>query len=176
MLIEDILPTYHFSEFHAERIRGTPSGIYQEVKRLSFSDTPVIQLLFRVRGIPATVSGMQQLEHMGFVRVAENPNEEFVLGLVGKFWTPRGAIKRIGAKRFLLFNEKGYAKAAWNFAVRPLHTQTVILSTETRIQCTDETSRRRFHPYWLAIKPFSGVIRKSILRAVKHRVEPPLDR
>jgi len=171
MLIDDILPTYHFKEFHSVRIHGTPSDIYGVVRSLSFSDTPVVPLLFRLRGIPLTVTGMQQLERMGFVQLAENPGEEFVLGLVGKFWTLRGSIKGISAKRFSLFDQKGYAKAAWNVSVRSLDTRTAILSTETRIQCADEKSRRRFLLYWLAIRPFSGCIRVSILRAVQRRVE-----
>jgi len=176
MLIDDILPTYHFTEFHEVKIHGAPSDIYGVVRNLSFSDTSVVPLLFRLRGISSTVTGMQQLHHMGFVHLAENPGEEFVFGLVGKFWSLRGSIKGISAKRFSLFDQKGYAKAAWNFSVRSLDTQTAILSTETRIQCTDETSRRRFLPYWLAIRPFSGCIRISILRAVKRRVEQLPDR
>jgi len=116
---------------------------------------------------------MEQLEQMGFVRLAEIPGEEFVLGLVGKFWTLRGSVVPITSKEFTCFDKKGYAKAVWNFSVHPIDDNTARLATETRIQCTDAKSRRRFSSYWRLIRPFSGCIRKSILGAVKRRIEQP---
>ena len=48
---------------------------------------------------------------------------------------------------------------------------TTELETITRIQCTDESSRKKFSRYWFFIKPFSGIIRKEILKAVKAKSE-----
>jgi hypothetical protein len=45
------------------------------------------------------------------------------------------------------------------------------LETETRICLTDASARRRFGAYWLVIRPFSGLIRRSWLRAAKKRAE-----
>ncbi len=36
---------------------------------------------------------------------------------------------------------------------------------------TDAAARRRFRLYWLAIRPFSGLIRRLWLRAIKRRAE-----
>jgi hypothetical protein len=46
-----------------------------------------------------------------------------------------------------------------------------VLSTETRVLATDAAARRRFRRYWLAIRPFSGLIRRVWLRAIKRRAE-----
>jgi hypothetical protein len=45
------------------------------------------------------------------------------------------------------------------------------LSTETRVWAADPPARRRFRLYWLAIRPFSGLIRRLWLRAIKRRAE-----
>ena len=52
-----------------------------------------------------------------------------------------------------------------------LSTRRVLLSTETRIQCLDDHSRKRFRLYWGLIGPFSAWIRREMLRAVKKQVE-----
>ena len=39
------------------------------------------------------------------------------------------------------------------------------LSTETRVKATNEQARRRFRLYWLAIGPFSALIRRRWLAA-----------
>jgi hypothetical protein len=43
------------------------------------------------------------------------------------------------------------------------------LTTETRVRCTDERSRRAFARYWYVIRPFSGLVRRSWLRAARRR-------
>ena len=45
------------------------------------------------------------------------------------------------------------------------------LTTETSVWADDARSRRRFRPYWLAIRPFSGLIRRLWLREIKRRAE-----
>jgi hypothetical protein len=40
------------------------------------------------------------------------------------------------------------------------------LVTHTRVHCPDEAQRRRFAPYWFAIRPVSGLIRQRLLRRI----------
>jgi len=47
------------------------------------------------------------------------------------------------------------------------------LSTETRIWLTDAAARRRFRAYGIVVRPFSGLVRRSWLRAAKRRAEAP---
>ena len=45
------------------------------------------------------------------------------------------------------------------------------LTTETRVLLTDARARRRFRLYWLVVRPMSGLVRRSWLRAAKRRAE-----
>jgi len=171
MLIEQILSEYDEREYHEIQILGNPRRVYNAVRSLDFSHSSIIRHLFRLRGLPVASMRLDDLLNVGFVVVAEVPDEEFVLGLVGKFWRPTGKIEKVDAVQYREFKRRGYAKAAWNFAIHQTSSDAVRLSTETRVKCTDEQSRRFFRLYWLLIGPFSGWIRKEILRGVKRKIE-----
>jgi hypothetical protein len=93
-----------------------------------------------------------------------------VIGLVGKFWTIAGGLQKIDAGSFKEFDTAGFAKAVWNFSLSPDGANTR-LTTETRIKCLDEHSRRSFGFYWMFIQPFSGLIRMEMLKIIKRRAE-----
>jgi hypothetical protein len=103
-----------------------------------------------------------------------------VLGTLGRFWRAGGETHPIDRERFREPAPPGTAKAAWNFAAerRPGGTE---LRTETRVMCADVATRRRFRAYWLLIRPFSGLIRREMLAAVRsvaesERQSPPVFR
>ena len=172
MLIDQILPRYDEREYHQIEIRGNRTEVYETVRALDFSDSFLIRILFRLRGLPATSTNLDGLLQVGFLLVDEIPNAEFVLGLVGKFWTLRAQILQLDAVQYSEFNQRGYAKLAWNFAIQESTPGVVRLSTETRIVCTDDHSKSRFKFYWFLIGRFSGLIRREMLRGVKRKIEP----
>ena len=171
MLIHKALPRYDEREYHQIEIRGNPTRVYETVRALDFSDSFLIRTLFRLRGLPATATNLNSLLQVGFLLVDETPNVEFLLGLVGKFWTVRAQILELDAVQYSEFNQKGYAKLAWNFAIQESSPGLVRLSTETRIVCTDDHSKSRFKLYWFLIGRFSGLTRKEMLRVVKRKIE-----
>ena len=106
----------------------------------------------------------------GFALLADRP-DELVVGGVGRFWKPSGDVRRVGAADFAEFAEPGYAKAAFNMHVQPAPDGATLLTTETRIQGTDDEARRSFRRYWLVIHPGSAAIRHAWLRAIRRRAE-----
>jgi hypothetical protein len=72
---------------------------------------------------------------------------------------------------FRAFNQPRAAKAAFNLLLVPLPGDRTQLRTETRVACVDGAARRRFRLYWMLIKPFSGLIRRSLLRGIRMRAE-----
>jgi len=115
-----------------------------------------------------TLNGLQKI---GFVILGELPNQELVLGLIGRFWSLRGDLQKIDPNAFKKFDRAGFAKAVWNFSLSPQPNGGTRVKTETRIHCLDVGSYQRFRRYWLVIGPFSGLIRKEILRALKKQTE-----
>src|SRR5436189_73997 len=109
----------------------------------------------------------------GFLRLGEREGREVALGLVGRFWMPSGGRVKVRPDAFGDFGESGNAKVVWTFAVEPLGTGTTRLVTETRVQCLDAASRRRFRLYWLVVRPFSGLIRHAMLGAVAREATRP---
>lgn len=171
MLIDRALPRYDEREYHQIQISGDRTEVYQTVRALDYSDSFLIRTLFRLRGLPATSTNLDGLLQVGFLLVDEIPNVEFVLGLVGKFWTLRARILQLDAVQYSEFSQRGYAKLAWNFAIRESSPGVVRLSTETRIVCPDSHSKSCFKLYWFFIGRFSGLIRREMLRGVKRKIE-----
>ena len=82
------------------------------------------------------------------------PGEGLVLTITGQFWRLRGA------------GPEAPATAVVDFRAGPGR-----LTTETRVHVGDLRARRKFARYWLVVRPFSGLTRILILRAVKRRAE-----
>jgi hypothetical protein len=74
------------------------------------------------------------------------------------------------AEAFCAFAEPGYAKIAWNFAVRSEGPGGARVSTETRVATTDPASRRLFRAYWLVLGPFIRLIRIVALRRLRREL------
>ena len=118
---------------------------------------------------------IRNIDQSDFKTLAESPNEELVLGLIGRPWTLTGNLQKIKSPgAFLSFETPGFMKAVWNFSLREEGPRTR-LTTETRVRCLDESSRVRFGFYWMLIRPFSGLIRMEMLRLIKLQAETAAD-
>lgn len=187
MLLEQILPAYDVNEIHSIQVRASPEVVYHAFKSVCVSDLTVSRFLFWLRRLPAlltapgrAVIGQQQagqpflriLSQAGFVQLAEAPNEEIVIGLVGKFWQPvQNQVKLDDGMAFLRFDDPTYAKAAMNFHIAPTSGAGVRVTTETRVRVPDLPSRRLFRLYWVLIGFFSGLIRAEMLKQIKRAAE-----
>jgi hypothetical protein len=45
--------------------------------------------------------------------------------------------------------------------------EVTLLTTETRVYCPDRYSLLMFTPYWLAIRPVSGLLRRRALATIR---------
>ncbi|MGQ0541786.1 MAG: hypothetical protein ACT4O9_08045 [Blastocatellia bacterium] len=170
MLIDEFLSEYDFVETHDIAIRAGAAETYRAANEVDFSVSFVIRWLMRLRGMSVGNLTLRNLGGSKFQMLGETLNKEMVIGLVGKFWTLRGGLKNIDAESFKKFDTTGYAKAAWNFSL-DADGENTRLTTETRIKCLDEGSRRSFGFYWTFIQPFSGLIRMEMLKAIKRKAE-----
>ncbi|HEX6126203.1 MAG TPA: hypothetical protein VFZ23_12590 [Pyrinomonadaceae bacterium] len=175
MLIDEFLPEYEFVETHGISINAGATDIYRAANEVDFSESCMIRFLFRLRGLSTEKVTLSRLKRSRFEILGEKPDNEILLGLVGRFWMPKGDMKKIDAEGFKKFDTPGYAKAVWNFSLCP-EGSVSRLKTETRVKCTDPGSRWRFGLYWMIVRPFSGLIRMEMLKAIKRRAEMSVPR
>lgn len=144
---------------------ASPEAVAAAVRRLDLSGSPSVRLLFALRGMPPWCLTLDGLLRAGFFVLEDDPSHTLSLALVGRFWTARGALRRMAPADFARFDEPGHAKAIWRFDWTAVAGGTR-LTTETTVVCTDARSRRRFALYWVGIRPFSGWIRRRALAAI----------
>lgn len=172
--IDEFLPIHHVSASYQIRIKASPSVVYQCLLRSDFNKLWVVRLLMTIRTGKRQPYNRdphdwpQQLQGTGFVILHDVPGEELVIGVAGKFWRPDGGrCFDLTADDFVGFSRPGYAKAAWNFLLGAESPKCTALSTETRIKCFGRAASWKFRLYWCLVGPFSGLIRKAILKHVK---------
>ncbi len=180
-LLDQFLPDDDFSARYEIRINAPASAVYQCLLRSDFTKLWLVHLLMTVRSgkrlprSPMPKDLRQRLQGTGFVMLADVPGEEFVLGVAGRFWRPDGGrCTDLAADDFAGFSRPGYAKVAWNFKLLAILPESTVLSTETRIKCFGLAALWKFRIYWSLVSPFSGLIRKTILKHVKAKAESTL--
>jgi hypothetical protein len=175
-LLDDVMPTYDVHERHDVWVPAERDAAYAAVKAVSAREVRLFGPLMRLRTFGRSkrvfdpeAPLLEQMLGIGFVQLGERPGGEIVVGAIGRFWSPSGNRPRATAD-FAGFAEPGYAKAAMNFAVRADGGGSRI-TTETRVVGTDAAASRKFRLYWLVIRPASGAIRRSWLKAIRRRLE-----
>lgn len=165
MTVADALPVYHHRERHSIRVDAPPDAALAAAKEVRLEEVPLVEVLIRLRGFrPARRAAVwSALQARGF-----RLHDPDTLVLVGRPWLPAGGLRDVAD--FDRFDEPGWAKMAVDLRALP-DAGGARLETETRILLTDASARRRFAAYWLVIRPFSGLIRRSWLRAAKRRAE-----
>lgn len=176
MAIDEWLPQYQVSSCHSIFVHASDERTYAALRQASFSDLPIVRGLMRLRGYRIGRSGIpetdaQQGRRGSFLELADVSKREVVLGIAGRFWRPDGGIIRgLTPAEFAGFHREGYARAAWNFSLTPADGGTE-LKTETRVQTFGRAATWKFRAYWFLVNPFSGLIRKAMLREVKRIAE-----
>ena len=183
MPLDDFLPVWDARERHSCPVAAPPERVYEAVRAVTPGEVPLVRLLFALRSLPARLGGggslpadkdeplLDQLLGFGFTLLAES-DAEVVVGLIDQAWKLTGGetVRAEDARRFVEFDRPGFIKAAMSFSVREERGGTT-LETETRVLATDPASRRKFARYWRVIRPGSGVVRRSWLKAAKRRAE-----
>jgi len=178
--LDEFLPHYDANEVHSTRVAAPPDEVMAALRSLTAREVPVLVALMALRSLPAVLTGRRRRPRRGtilegflrggFVLLAERP-DELVVGAVGRFWQASADVRRVSAADFAGFREPGYAKAAFNMHAQPAPGGGTLLTTETRIQATDDDARRSFRRYWRLIYPGSAAIRRAWLRAIRRRAE-----
>lgn len=181
--MDDLVPNYDVSSRHSIWVAAPSAQVYQAAREADLGRPAIVRILMGLRLAPARLAtvlrlrrpaasapGQRSVGAAGFTVIAELPGEEFVLGIMGRFWTPSGGVVAASAESFRQPPPIGLAQAAWNFRVQPSGSGTE-LSTETRVRCGDAVTRRQFKRYWRVIRIGSGWIRRSMLKRIRSAAE-----
>lgn len=167
---------------HSLRIAATPERAWKALWTVDLGEVFVVRLLLGLRGLPKLLTGqwpkqrtprptLIEMQEAGFGKLGEVPDRQVLFGVEGRFWSPAANIDPFDAGSFDEPVAAGRARAVWDFEVRPDEGGTTVLATETRVVCGDRASRRKFRAYWLVVRPFSGLIRTVMLRAIRDAAE-----
>ena len=178
MLIDSFAPNPDAVETHSIVIDASVEEVTGALWMADLGGSLIIKLLMGLRSLPEFILRrgcvpprkraitLQTVVDSGFGILANEP-EEIVLGVTGRFWRPTGNLSPFKREDFDHPVRAGLARGVWNFSLREDRSGRTVLSTETRVVCGDDMSRRKFRVYWFFVRPFSGLIRRLMLRAVR---------
>lgn len=140
-LLDDWLPEFDVVERHDAAVPLPPERALDVALATPAAPDRIVAALLRARGLPDRGRTIEELFGGDeFRQLGRGPTE----------WA--AALERPGLK------------IAIDFRAEPIPGGSR-LSTETRVQATNEQARRRFRLYWLVIGPFSALIRRRWLAA-----------
>lgn len=175
-LMTRLLPDWQFGEQHALRVEDvTPARAYAGiVPGLAAPDALIAQAialreapgrLLRKLGLSGNTLPPQAFGFHSFTLLGELPGREVAFGLAGQFWRLDYGLRPIAdATGFALLADQ--PRLVLNVCVEPAQGLGCQLITHTRVHCPTEAQRRRFAPYWYAIRPVSGLIRRRLLQRI----------
>ncbi|MCW3069243.1 MAG: hypothetical protein JWL67_1868 [Solirubrobacterales bacterium] len=187
MLLDDLMPAFHATRIEHRVIDSSPADVYETAIHADFVDamrrSRIVRGMFSLRAAVERVAATAQRapvanpseatlrlaempEHGDWVRLAEDPPNEFAFGVIGRFWAGETAFEQIDASAFTSFDTPGYAKIAANLSLRSYGEQRTLLSYEARTQATDDAARRAFLRYWTVASPGVGVVMRSLLALI----------
>ncbi len=179
--LDEFLPAYQAHEVHSIVVHSSPEGLDRALRQVTASEITFFRTLTWIRrlGQPGPESilnapGQQPIldvaTRTGFVKLADDPGRELVLG------TLAAAAHRVPPSdrtpdKWQALTAPGYAKAAMNFRIEPISPGACRLTTETRVYATDPATARALAASWRLIYPGSALIRVMWLRAIRARAE-----
>jgi hypothetical protein len=158
--LDEFLPEYDARERHERRVPGTPELAVAAALGTPVAPDGLVRTLFRVRGLPGGGSVLGALRAIGLEPLVEEPTC-VVLGAAGRPWSPRSRLTpfdKAGA---------GQVRIVFDITATAAADGMSVLATETRVAAMDAKSRRAFRRYWLAVGPFSALIRRRWLAAAE---------
>jgi hypothetical protein len=158
--LDDVLPAYDVRERHERRVPAAPEVAVAAALAAPVAPDAMVRTLFRLRGLRGGGTVYGAMRALGFADLVHEP-DCIVVGAAGRPWTTRGGIvafDKAGA---------GQVRMALEISASPIGEKQSLLVTETRVAAMDAGARRAFRRYWLAVGPFSALVRRRWLAAVE---------
>lgn len=181
-LIDRLMPEWDVAARYQTEVAAAPDRTFAAVRQTDLADSTAARALLALRALPSRFRGrasrlaaqpltIDRLLESRFGLLADDPPNEIVLGFEGRFWRPIGELRPVDAEGWSSPLAAEWARGCWSFAVEDRGGGCCRLTTETRVRAGGGGSRRAFRAYWLLVGPFSGLIRREMLRLIRKRAE-----
>jgi hypothetical protein len=165
-LLDHYMPEWHYRERHWVAMEAPREEVLRAARELTWREAPVARFLLAFTRNRLRPDGRVLDDFaMGGDTVLALGEDEFLYGGIGSQAGPVTPEQPMH-EAFRDYAEPGCTKVGFN-----VRYSDGILTTETRILATDEQTRRSFGRYWTVIRMPSGVVRLSVLGAIKRRVD-----
>lgn len=157
--IADWLPDADVVTRHETSVRLPPEQALAVTLATPAASDRLVRTLLGLRGLRAGERTLGTL----FPELERTPNE-VVFGFSASPW-------RVAGGQRGTFDEAGpgTVRIAASFRAEAVPEGGSRVSTETRVAAVDEGARRAFRRYWRVVGPFSGLVRRRWLAAVRRR-------
>jgi hypothetical protein len=179
-LLDRFMPVYEAVERHDIRVAAPAAVTFAAAREQDLLQSPVVRAIFKAREFvlggraDARVRPhglVAEMQAIGWGTLAEIPDREIVMGAVTRPWEANPVFRAVPPDAFAGFDEPGYVKIAWTLRADPDGANASLFRTETRILTTDTAARDHFRPYWALASPGIALIRRALLRPLKHAAE-----
>lgn len=178
MSIDDFAAAPDFAISEHAAVPCPPEDAFAALRGLNLLTvrSPVVDAAMWLRGVPARMSRhapARQRTRLTFddlvaggewVRLAERPGRELVLGAAGRFWTPIVRMERLGPGEFERYDKPGRGRIAMSVSVRQYGRWGSLLSYDVRTMLDDALVKRVFRWYWRTAEAFVRLIMRATLR------------
>ncbi len=196
MLADEFLPVYDVSDEVATVVEADAQTTWDALMDADLIEVgrrrPLVALLGAVRVLPDLVWQRLHGEHPpsaperltlrdttklpmnggGWLLLGEQPPQEIVLGLVGRFWRPVIEYAELEPGAFKDWAEPGFGKTVYALGTRRLQEERTLLWAMMRTATTDEHARTWFRRYWtLGVGSGAHVLVHSLLDLVREDAE-----
>lgn len=167
MLLNKYIPDFQFNELHKSNVDATASEAYDSAMELDLSKSRIIEVLFRLRGLPFYKKKLAGINNdMKFTLLEEIPPSEFLYG----FWYSTKTEWVTDLDEFKKNSLKYNAKVGRSFCFNETTEGITEIITETRVLCLNKKAKFIFSIYWFFVRPFSSLIRIEMLNLIKNKL------
>ncbi|MBB1258526.1 hypothetical protein [Streptomyces alkaliterrae] len=169
--LDGVIPTWDRRERHRLPVSADAGTVIRAAEELTWGEVPSFRRTMAAAGMGRVRFSRERPVLSMFLdngfRMLHRSEDQLVVGGIERISRkqPIVAMGEEPAAEFRDFEAPSHILIAFDFRYAD-----GVLTTETRVRCTDAKARRLFGAYWFVIRPGSGAIRHIWLRGIRRRV------
>jgi len=174
------MPAYEVVETHETRVRAPGALTHAVMSDVGLDASPLVRAIIHAHerllrvggGAPWPAGGIAaQLRAWGWGVLPEVAGRAVVLGAVTQPWEGDVRFRALPPDEFTTFDRPGFVKIVVAISVDSTGPESSVARVQTRVATTDPTARARFRRYWAAFPSGIVLIRRAMLREIRHEAE-----